>query len=56
MQSKNVARDDWFYIQQQKNLVELAVKKLKEDKELKQINIKEIKGLTEHLLREYIKS
>ena len=38
MQKAVMARDDWFYIQQQKKLVESVLEELKEDKELKSIN------------------
>ncbi len=56
MQTASMARDDWFYIQQQKKLVESVIKELDQDTELKQLNIRDIKQFTEYQFREYIKS
>ena len=56
MIKKKMARDDWFYIQQQKKLVETVLKELKEDAELKRLNITDIKQFTEYQFREYLKN
>lgn len=52
----NMARDDWFYIQQQKKLVDTIIAEIKEDEELKRLNIRDIKQFTEYQFREYLKN
>ncbi len=51
-----MVRDDWYYIQQQKKLVESVLKELKEDEELSRLNIRDIKQFTEYQFREYLKN
>jgi len=52
----NMARRDWVYIQQQKKLVDTIMAEIKEDEELKRLNIRDIKQFTEYQFREYLKN
>ncbi len=55
-ETKNMARGDWFYIQQQKKLVDTIIAEIKEDEELKRLNIRDIKQFTEYQFREYLRN
>ncbi len=55
-ETENMARDKWFYIQQQKKLVDTIIAEIKEDEELKRLNIRDIKQFTEYQFREYLKN
>jgi len=55
-ETENMARDDWFYIQQQKKLVDTIISEIKDDEELKRLNITDIKQFTEYQFREYLKN